>query len=356
MINKKGGVEAPPSKLNCERRISRPSRKCQISFYDGVGVQLSVITPIVGERNIRGKRGAIKEWSKASRRRLREFMLTNSAPADWLTLGISFTVPGPALVVDETKRLWDKFRMLLKREEIGVIWRLEVQKRGAVHWHLIAICPKKIGYAPRLSLGGLGADIFSVSWFEALDSLGECEYPEHSYIDENGKEKIIPYQKGLRSRFKGARLSCVDIQENGNRGSWMRYLQDHTSKSKQEQLPVGFGRMWGHFGDKHFVKTAPESVVDMSEKSYFRFLRMFKRLCTPSYPDKLKPFGRALGYSPSRGKSGRSIWFSKPETVKRLQEWAMRADFEYGHVMGLNIYGRKLLPQPDELQEPLYEH
>jgi hypothetical protein len=298
-----------------KRMVTRRSQKCQVEYFKS-GVALKVSFPIV-QKTGGGLRGNIREWSSASRRRLRIFMLQNIAPAGWDTLGVSFTVPGKPLTVKQTKKLWDNFRLSLKREQVGMVWRLEVQQRGAVHWHCITIVPHELQQTPSLTLGGWTEWIVTKKWFEALDSLGEYT---HDKIQNFGFGQS-GYFVGLRSYMQGALQHAVDVQEDGGRGAWLRYIQDHASKSKQEQMPVGFGRHWGVIG-KRFFQQQKGNTVEVDTKSYYRFLRMYRRLCTPSYQCPGKPFNRSLGFRPGRGARGVSVWFSKPETVRKLQDWA----------------------------------
>jgi len=347
MTNKKGGVDAPPSKLKLQRRLSNNSQKCQVAYYPQ-GVALKVSCPIV-RSDIRGKRGKVVEWSSSSRRRLRVCLLTHSAPKNWHTFGVTLTVPGPPLSVNEMKQLWDTFRYAIKDYPIGIIWRLETQERGSVHWHLLCICSPSLNIQRRSQHGTIDA-LFQTSqtkhvlralWLESVYQMGDCFHPAHT-IEKKNKIYEIPDYNGNRMDIRDAFIHAFHIDEDGGSGSWLRYLQDHASKAKQEQIAVGFGRHWGMIGKRHFEKLDSQ-IVDMQPKQYYRFLRSYRRMCTPSYPNPKCVFGRSLGYRPSRGNRGTSVWFSKPQSVKNLQEWAMRPDFEPERCNGVNIYGRPTL-------------
>ncbi|HIJ69317.1 MAG TPA: hypothetical protein HPP57_07415 [Deltaproteobacteria bacterium] len=172
--------------------------------------------------------------------------------------------------------------------------------------------------------------------------------------------------------WPGANLHAVDIKKQGDSGAWMRYMQDHASKAKQEQVAVNCGRQWGVVGRKRFKKCLPSEVYTLTDSQRDKFLRGLQRLSTPrvydrkrhyrnwlaavkanrsdsdfaaymkeSMPDwlervknnprfymgdiKSEVWNHRLGKRLKRGNIGRSVWFeeaSKLEAVKRLIEWA----------------------------------
>ena len=137
------------------------------------------------------------------------------------------------------------------------------------------------------------------------------------------------------SKWPGAWMYSIDVQGDGGRGAWLRYLQDHATKAKQEQIAQGFGRHWGVVGRAHFAEQEPDGEMVFScRESYFRFWRAYHRLTQPVISYRLRREntgakfasrifdGRSLGWSSSRGIYGTSVWFSKAATVQRLWEWA----------------------------------
>jgi len=302
-----------------DKIVGNTDDRCQVDFFDKKGVVFRQYQYSPGFKGDLSKRGVITEWSKSSRKRMREFMITHKAPDGWFNVGVTLTVPGPPLSVAETKQVWDIFRKSLTRFEIGFVWRLEVQKRGSVHWHLMCITPYMYKVKFKDYEGGLLFNSFiTEKWIAAVDSLGVCNYDCHIET----KTKIITKQTGLRSTFSGAQLHMVDCQLDKGTGSWMRYMQDHCSKTKQEQLPVGFGRHWGVVGKDFFVSCIADSTEAVERKVYIRMLRQYRRLITPHVkPRKQYPgmcFEKRLGFTPSVGGKGKSVRFGNPETVKKL--------------------------------------
>ena len=308
-----------------ERRII--PRAESIDFFPG-GVKITSPATVDLPRKGGGDRGTVKGWSSSSRRRMREFLIEHKPGEGLDVYGVTLTVPGPPITPQESAHLFDHFsKNFVTRNGCGMVWRLEAQKRGAVHWHGI------LSSRHRLPVPWLGACLpaavaLRLYWLQALRVLGKVEWKQEykgGTVEGNSTRDEIP----------GAEIYAVDVQADGGRGAWMRYLQDHATKAKQEQIAEGFGRHWGVVGRKCFERSRPvESHQFTSRKTFTRFLRAYRRLTCPVMSHRWRrekskfnsrPFaGRSLGWSSSRGSRGVSVWFSKPETVKRLVEWAER--------------------------------
>ena len=127
---------------------------------------------------------------------------------------------------------------------------------------------------------------------------------------------------GSRMSLPGAHKVSCDVQIGGGDGRWLRYLQDHATKAKQEQIGSGIGRHWGIIGRTCFARVMPDASVEMTERQYFRFLRAYQRLATP----RVKVGGEwKLGRRVRRGRRGSSVVFSSPATMRRLVDWARQA-------------------------------
>ena len=331
------------------------------------------------------KRGAVKGWSSDSRKRMRDFLLTHEPVAGLKSYGVTFTVPGPSIEPEQARRLWNHFaKHYLTRNGCGAVWRVEIQKRGAVHWHCLLAAPPKID----------GAEVWNVlrwwwttamkilpPWYvhagggqpEPKDVLPGCQ--RHRVGEQWWDVARVPSKTGMKLpstlahlqeasdwiaqrsilfghsvvtvmnpaelekytlwSWPGAWQYSVHLQEGGGRGAWLRYLQDHATKAKQEQIAEGFGRHWGVVGRTKFVELQPDGEKVFScRESYFRFWRAYHRLTRPVMSYRIRrektggkfagrPFGgKSLGWSSSRGIYGTSVWYSRPATVERLMEWA----------------------------------
>lgn len=315
-----------------ERTIRQ--RVPSIDFFAG-GVKLDASATVdVKENDKRGVRGEIRGWSTASRRRMREFLLTHEPLPGAKLYGVTLTIPGDrwkdgkiqAPSPEECAKLFDHFgKNYVTRQGCGMVWRLEVQSRGVIHWHGILSAPATVYFH--------GVDMpppcaLRFWWLDALRVLGK-----HDFLQTwKGREVIL--EQWYHSDIPGAEVHSVDVQEDGGRGAWLRYLQDHATKSKQEQVAQNVGRHWGVVGRSQFRKARAEHSHQFSSvAAYWRFLRAFHRLTRPvmSYRKRRektakyngRPFGgRSLGWSSNRGTIGVSVWFSKPETIKKLVAWA----------------------------------
>lgn len=264
---------------------------------------VSFCRPVVGSRpeGSGGHREAIVGWSSASRRRMREWLLTHEAQKGWSTEGATFTIPGPVMAREDERVLWVRFCDNVQKAGWGMVWRVEIQARQALHWHCLMVQP-----FPHPS------DIW-LMWMAQLRALGPVEGPD-------SRGNLV--KASSRAGWPGADKHAVNLSDKGGKGAWLRYLQDHSTKAKQDQIPVNIGRHWGVVGRSRFVEVAPLVDLSLSDPEYISVVRWWRRLATPSRPNPQAPFGRCLSWSPRRGMRGRSVVFSNPETIARLCDLA----------------------------------
>lgn len=371
MKQKKGSASTEP---RLERRrsvkgygIREPNgpENCKVEFYpDGV----AMVAPHIGNSTGKGAppRSEISVWSKSSRRRMREFLLTNRLPENMVGFSCTFTIPGPPLPAEKMNQLKNTWQIYLRRAGACAIWRAEVQKRGSLHYHLIAGLPLKPlpGVQPEFNRecnGISGARVLKDVWLRSLASLGPVEWwvvGEYWHgekmppcPDDRCRVELKDGNTGLPvflelttvkpesmwgvSRFNGsgcpsnlaewwgAADHAADVKPLSDvYGAWKRYLNDHTSKAKQEQIGENIGRHWGVIGRNAFEAVQPVAVASLSWQQYATVLRCYHRLCTPYIRCEGALFGKRRGYSSRRGRSGRSISFSNPATMRRLVDWA----------------------------------
>lgn len=311
---------SPPSLSDLEDRGPCP-RFPEVKIYSG-GAYMNPAREVGNPQGKGGgKRGIVKGWSTASRRRLREFLLCMLPPDGWRVVGATFTVPGPNLSPSDARKLWAWFSHEVESSGACMVWRLEVQRRGAVHWHSVIASPDRIPDRPlpgKRKKGPLRpqAGFFRELWWEAVGRLGPLE----NYHPAGGRAS---YSVEDRMSLPGASVHAACIQGDGSRGAWLRYLQDHASKTKQEQMAEGFGRHWGIVGRRHYRKAFPLDVLNLTPAAYDAFRRAYERLATPSRKEPRSPWGRCLGRRCKRGRIGKAVCFSRPETISRLVAWAV---------------------------------
>lgn len=303
MSKEKGDPARSPRKAKQEETTKQAEFVNPSVTFFPQGVMLHKPVRGVKPKDSGGTRSTISGWSSASRRRMREWMLTHEAPQGWATHGVTLTVPGPVLDMPSAKNLWKNFCRKVEEQGWGMVWRIEIQLRGAHHWHAILTQPVRHP-----------ADI-SILWDDCLRQLPPVEH-------QTAKGQ---WYYGLRTALPGAYLYACKVESQGDRGAWLRYMQDHASKGKQEQIPEDIGRHWGVVGRKSFVEREGLKA-DLSDKAYARVVRCMRRLATPIRPNSQSVFGKSLSYSPRRGMRGHSVWYSRPETIARFVDWARKLD------------------------------
>jgi hypothetical protein len=286
-------------------------------------------------------------------------------------VGVTLTVPGPPLTLDEQKKAWNAFTKYCQRSGFSAVWRLELQRRGAVHWHLIMLGPWKDSPVSPASydvfkhrwipesmpeverdLWGWGfvgsscipamADAASKlrgrkcpargPWAAALDVLGRLDYevspPQahrlHVEGVKNGPKGGDTICNVFRSEIIGADRAAVVAnplhQSDGN--GWHRYLLDHASKRKQEQIATGRGRHWGIINRRLWAAVDAVYSRQLKKKAWWQLCRILQRASRRRIHDpRVKPWGTRLGFRGSRGRIGKSEWFGMKRDTARLVDW-----------------------------------
>lgn len=301
-------------------KLVQGGTKVKIDVYEhGVMTHSKVHVTLPPGNQIGGKRGKIVKWSLASRRRMRKMLLTSAPPDGWITGGITCTIPGPVPTFEEARGLWADFCNRLNLKGWAMIWRMEVQERGSLHWHAIVTLPHKAGQEHLDSMAFRSIELQAI-WEQALKRMGEVEH-----VTKNGR-----WIRATRDCLPGAWRHAVDVElhppiRGGHRltdPQWLRYLQDHASKVKQVAGP-GAGRHWGVVGRRHWRKVPPgQTLLAGNEAAFCILLRALQRLCTASHKRDGVPFGRRLNRRLKRGHRGSAVWFSDPATLRRLAAWA----------------------------------
>lgn len=266
-----------------------------------------------------GLRGQVKGWSKNSRRRFREFMLEHRAPGP--IYGVTLTVPGLPVSPDHWRKLMDRLIHACDKNGFSVIWRLELQRRGQPHLHCIVSPVPGCVSACRMRAGAQGDNAVRVwwlaTWARLLDTLPPC--PARVHVDGHG---FVNVPSCPRSLLPGADVHAVVVQPDTG-DHWYRYLCDHSSKSKQDQISTWTGfRHWGVVGRRHFL---PSGVGEysMDFPQFQRVYRQLRKLSRRRIADSRCPFGSRRVASPRRSCQGSAVWFGvSPALAARLVDWA----------------------------------
>jgi hypothetical protein len=204
--------------------------------------------PIYGGHSPRGagsKRGAIKGFSSRAALRLRTFLLTHKVEGSQVW-DVTLTIPG-----EVTPDEWDALkRRMFKRWEragFGVVWRVELQKRGTPHLHCVVWTPADMPVEKRNQL-------LYVSWWECL--------PEEKRFAA-GAWKHAAHVKG----------PYTDIEQSPK---WLAYVAAHASKRKKEQLGWQ-GKQWGRINEGLFEERQAMVEVSMTFEEEKKFKRLLSR-------------------------------------------------------------------------------
>jgi hypothetical protein len=235
--------------------------------------------------------------------RLRRDLLTLIPPAGFTEWAVTLTVPGHVVKAEDYKAMWEDFARKAQKQGWAGIWRAEVQQRGALHWHVVLHLPPQVEQGAVVDL-----------WHDVLSRPEVVAVRPKPTEDDPTPEWEI-YDS--RIECPGAVRFSARVDESDGSERWWRYLCDHTSKTKQEQIGEGIGRHWGKIGRKLYSVQHPD-VQRVSDAVFFRVLRALQRLSTSGVKEPKAPFGRKLGTRMKRGHGGRSVWFTSPDLVKRL--------------------------------------
>ena len=257
------------------------------------------------------KRGTIKGWSSGSRKRMREFLLLHGPSEGSDLFGVTLTVPGSVPPTEaEKEQLWKSVVQKLRRSFVGAVWRLELQRRGACHWHLLCVVPSS--WVPVGMPRGCGADFaywMRYAWRESLNQL-----PESTQETRGG---VLTCVRGV---MDGAEEHACDVQPDRGGVRWLQYLQDHCSKRKQEQVALS-GRHWGIVNRSAFADV-PGRLLDLPFNSWVSFYRILRRWSRPTVKAAC-PFGSRRGWKTSRGSRGSSVWFGSVPAFSRAADWSL---------------------------------
>lgn len=216
------------------------------------------------------------------------------------------------------------FAMAVNRAGMGAVWRMEVQKRGAAHWHMLFGAP--FGFVIAQDGSGVPVDQAVTLWVRAtwsrlIGGLGPSEW----VIKKTGDTF-----RGLRSSAPGYDQHGVDVEAMGDqRAGWFRYMFDHTTKSKQEQVGES-GRHWGIINRAVFVESGSE-LRHLHVRQFYRLHRMLRKWNRPRVrlPDKVfqlrgividrkDPWQTRLGFESKRGLRGAAVWYGHEVFAKML--------------------------------------
>jgi len=264
-----------------------------------------------------GQRGKIGGWSYQSRKRMRAFLYSKRSPDDFIDAGVTLTVPcvvhGAAewglfernglfggVHPQDIKYQFELFKKELRRLGWCAVWRMEVQERGVIHYHLLVSWPESYGVNNAI-------ERIKMLWYDALDRLpppAVCRRSDHvitakdgtivhSYLlwGETVQMASLEFRRSMWPQARDwvtsdgenrpGRAVQIEINSEDSGAVWYRYLCDHASKTKQHQVAENLGRHWGVVNKSAYVPNESMDIQPLNEKAYFRVVRWLGRLRSP---------------------------------------------------------------------------
>lgn len=209
-----------------------PPRWGQHEGADWAGSASGFDPPPRRRRRQPAKRGTVQGFSHASRRRLRRLLAT----VRWAELGQAhFLTLTFHRVPDDWHRRFAVWLHARRRDGARYLWRVELQQRGAPHWHVIL-------WAPAAAL-----DRAREHWHE-LAALGSRAHRRH-----------------------GWHVTTLDSYRQA-----AAYVSKYVAKVQTvEHAALDRHRHWGASRD---LPTSPHAVADLTDAQFYALRRVARRL------------------------------------------------------------------------------
>jgi len=225
------------------------------------------------------RRGKITGFSRKSRKRLID--MTARLRSDVGGVMITLTYRRNMTCFVSAKSHLNKFLKYIARKfpEAPIMWRMERQIRGAIHFHIL---------------------VFGKVWFNVSDATeywqgitGDESYPDFRYLD--GQRAVLAYVSKYVAKLNGSRLLLVALAVSLRSSSvparlmlqrllavWVFGLDIEPYFPRTQ--PTGTGRHWGYrnkanlpFASRKVVTWYYTSKSKRAEAVYFRYKRYARR-------------------------------------------------------------------------------
>lgn len=238
-----------------------------------------------------GIRGEVTEFSRASRKRMIDTLAKIDSnlirPKGKPPLFITLTYVKNQTDGREAKRDLDVFVKRLKRitEDVSIVWRMEQQKRGAIHFHLMVFGLEKTVIHSKDQKVGLQDHWSQVTGEESKNSLDVDRI--RSY---NG---VMYYASKYMAKTEDKEDTETEfVKSKKDSGSTLGLSIPHTSPQESDVVAMKRpGRFWGIYGKKYLP------VADSTEFETIMTYRSYEEFCNSIESEYANPFVSFTVYS-----------------------------------------------------------
>jgi len=207
--------------------ISSPQEPNSVRlFVGGDSVRLrgdATVTVRIG-----ATRGVVKGFTKASRQRMLRFLQTLDQARAGVPLFVTLTYPGrwPG-----SARRWKRDlevwlgRLKRAKPEVWAVWRLEPQRRGAPHYHLLVF-----------GVPLLEKEWLSRSWFEVVGSQDERHLRAGTQVQRVKSWRGVVW---YAAKYLAKDIGLLPEEWRGGVGRWWGVHQRRRAPREAMEVPVG---------------------------------------------------------------------------------------------------------------------
>lgn len=268
------------------KTVSRIVEKHRIAKQEeGVSYQVECYVDLVKVRRVcktqaaqvgGGARGRVTGFSAASRRRLMQLMCMWNLGEVHLSF-VTLTYPG-AYTSDWTiwKRDLDVFLRWLKRnvsEAVGCVWRVEFQKRGAPHFHILLASNEKACTCEPRKMMVKGREKYVHSASCRVNGLRTLVGQKWADVVRDGYIQSGESSEGYSGHYEKHKQAGTGVDVVVGRKQMMAYVSKYLAKVDQVGLD-GWGRNWGRVNMNGKLDFDPVAVVTMEEEEAVKMRRM----------------------------------------------------------------------------------
>lgn len=257
----------------------------------------------------RRSRGRVSSFS----RRSRKYLLEMASRIDWPSSGVKFVTltyrvaPSPFVAKYHLKKLLLWLRR--RHHSFWAVWRMEFQRRGAVHFHLVLV-----------DAGWLDLAALTRYW---QSMTGDDSYPDVKPIKSSSHRRVVAYL--AKYVAKPAGLDCLS-KKNLRPSGFVPVMSWRAAPPRRRRRWLG--RFWGIVGRSH-VPWADLRVADVpaehpwSRRFAVHAARSARRLLAD----------RGLRYLP-RFDRGFTLFLDHP--VRPVLHWFNLASADLGYPSGMD--------------------